>query len=130
MQIRNAASVLPEPVGAEIRTSRPARISGQPRVWGSVVRPKRVVNHSEIRGSNAESTASILGRCAAWRQAGVFRVRRERRRFIDGDVGPRSKDQLASVAGQADTSPVGKFTQCSDALVDDLGDVPGGGGRD
>ena len=39
-QIRNAASVLPEPVGAEIRTSWPARISGQPRSCGSVGRGK------------------------------------------------------------------------------------------
>src|SRR5271165_6656151 len=30
MQMRNAASVLPEPVGAEMSVVRPARISGQP----------------------------------------------------------------------------------------------------
>ena len=35
MQIRNAASVLPEPVGAEISVVRPARISGQPCSCGS-----------------------------------------------------------------------------------------------
>ena len=34
-----AASVLPEPVGAEISTSRPARISGQPWICGSVGSP-------------------------------------------------------------------------------------------
>ena len=42
MQTRNAASVLPEPVGAEISASRPARISGQPSICGSVGLPKRV----------------------------------------------------------------------------------------
>ncbi len=30
MQARNAARVLPDPVGAAIRVVRPARISGQP----------------------------------------------------------------------------------------------------
>src|SRR5262245_8894509 len=36
MQTRNAASVLPEPVGAAIRVSRPAAIWAQPPAWGSV----------------------------------------------------------------------------------------------
>src|SRR3954469_2978958 len=36
MQFRNAASVLPDPVGAAIRTSAPDRIAGQLRVWTSV----------------------------------------------------------------------------------------------
>src|SRR5439155_3411264 len=60
MQIRNAASVLPEPVGADISTSRPDRISGHPSSCGSVVRPKRVVNHSEVRGSKPDSTVSYF----------------------------------------------------------------------
>ena len=38
--IKNAARVLPEPVGAEMSTSPPARMSGQPRICGSVGRRK------------------------------------------------------------------------------------------
>ena len=52
-QIRNAAKVLPEPVGAESKTSRPARISGQPACWGSVGRSKRPANHSATSGSKS-----------------------------------------------------------------------------
>src|SRR5581483_9561756 len=70
MQTRNAANVLPEPVGAEMRASRPARITGQPWIWGSVGAPKRSVNHSAMRGSKAESTAdSILGEGRVWGSA-------------------------------------------------------------
>ena len=36
MATRKAASVLPEPVGAAMRVSRPAMISGQPTAWASV----------------------------------------------------------------------------------------------
>lgn len=50
MQIRNAANVLPDPVGAEIRVVRPARISGQPCSCGSVGVPKRTTNHSATSG--------------------------------------------------------------------------------
>ena len=42
MQARNAARVLPDPVGAEINVVRPARMCGQPCSWGSVGVPKRV----------------------------------------------------------------------------------------
>jgi len=38
--MRNAARVLPEPVGAEIRTSSPVRMAGQPWICGSVGSPK------------------------------------------------------------------------------------------
>src|SRR5205814_1422731 len=61
-QIRNAASVLPEPVGAEIRTLRPVRIFRQPAIWGSVGFPKRLVNHSATRGSNSASIVLIIER--------------------------------------------------------------------
>ena len=44
MQTRNAASVLPEPVGAAISVLRPAAISGQPRRCGSVGSPNRSTN--------------------------------------------------------------------------------------
>ncbi len=56
MALRKAARVLPEPVGAEISTSRPWRISGQPRRWGSVGAPKVAANHWETRGWKEEST--------------------------------------------------------------------------
>ena len=38
--MENAASVFPDPVGAQIRVSSPARIEGHPRSCGSVGRPK------------------------------------------------------------------------------------------
>ena len=50
MQARNAASVLPEPVGAEISVVRPARICGQPCSCGSVGVPNFWTNHSATRG--------------------------------------------------------------------------------
>src|ERR1017187_6559745 len=54
-QMRNAASVLPDPVGAEISTSRPLAISLQPLICGSVGDPKRLVNHSATSGSKLEN---------------------------------------------------------------------------
>ena len=57
-QIRNAASVLPDPVGAEIRTLRPVRISRQPAICGSVGFPNRLVNHSDTNGSKSDSGIS------------------------------------------------------------------------
>jgi hypothetical protein len=50
MQARNAARVLPEPVGAEIRVVRPARMCGQPCSCGSVGVPNLFVNHSATSG--------------------------------------------------------------------------------
>src|SRR4029077_6974000 len=50
MQARNAARVLPDPVGAEIKVVLPARICGQPCSWGSVGVPNRETNHSATRG--------------------------------------------------------------------------------
>ena len=48
---RNPASVLPEPVGAAIRVSRPGAISGQPPVCGAVgPSGKRRRNHSATAG--------------------------------------------------------------------------------
>jgi hypothetical protein len=57
---RKAASVFPDPVGAEISTSRPSRMKGQPWIWGSVGAPRRVSNHSATRGSKEDSTAEAL----------------------------------------------------------------------
>ncbi len=50
MQARNAARVLPEPVGAEISVVRPARICGQPCSCGSVGVPNLAMNHSATKG--------------------------------------------------------------------------------
>src|SRR5581483_2165328 len=62
-QIKKAARVLPDPVGAEIKTSRPAAISGQPLICGSVGDPKREVNHSAMRGSKTESGIAVYSDC-------------------------------------------------------------------
>src|SRR5208337_4723499 len=59
MQIRKAASVLPDPVGAEISVVRPARISGQPCSCGSVGEPKRPKNHSATSGCAQASATGI-----------------------------------------------------------------------
>ena len=48
--MRNAASVLPDPVGAEISTGLSARITGQPCSCGSVGVEKRRTNHSCTSG--------------------------------------------------------------------------------
>ena len=50
MQTRNAARVLPEPVGAEMRVGSPRRMAGQPAICGSVAEPNFVVNHSCTTG--------------------------------------------------------------------------------
>ena len=50
MQVRNAASVFPEPVGAEISVVLLARICGQPCSCGSVAAPNRPENHSWTTG--------------------------------------------------------------------------------
>ncbi len=50
MQARNAASVLPEPVGAEISVDLPARMGGQPCSCGSVGEPNLAANHSSTSG--------------------------------------------------------------------------------
>src|SRR5579884_781165 len=50
MQIKNAARVLPDTVGAEISVVLPDRISGQPGSRGSVGDPNRLTNHSRTSG--------------------------------------------------------------------------------
>src|ERR1700761_8548208 len=50
MAYRNAASVLPDPVGAEIRTCSPEAIAGQACSWAAVGPAKAPVNHSRVRG--------------------------------------------------------------------------------
>ncbi len=50
MQARNAASVLPEPVGAQINVFFLARMCGQPSSCGSVGVPNFATNHSRTSG--------------------------------------------------------------------------------
>src|SRR5882762_9642378 len=59
MQIRNAASVFPEPVGAEISVVCRARIDGQPSCCGSVGVPKRLTNQSRTSGCAHSKPAEI-----------------------------------------------------------------------
>ena len=47
---RNAASVLPEPVGAAMSVCRPARIAGQARVCGSVGAANARENQADTAG--------------------------------------------------------------------------------
>ena len=53
---RNAVSVLPEPVGAQISVCAPPTMAGQPCTWGAVGSGKEVANHSRTAGENACST--------------------------------------------------------------------------
>ena len=52
---RNAASVLPDPVGAEIRTCSPEAIAGHAWAWAGVGASNAEVNQSRTRGVKAES---------------------------------------------------------------------------
>ena len=57
MQTRNAARVLPEPVGAEISVWRPAAISRQPASCGSVgPAGNRPANQAATAGWNSSRT--------------------------------------------------------------------------
>ena len=62
MQIRNAASVLPEPVGAEISVVCLRKIDGQPCSCGSVGAPRRPRNQSRTKGC-AQSRAADDSSC-------------------------------------------------------------------
>ena len=48
--MRKAARVFPDPVGADTRTSRPARMAGQASSCGAVAAANRPRNHSAVRG--------------------------------------------------------------------------------
>jgi hypothetical protein len=54
---RNAVSVLPEPVGAQISVWSPATMCGQPSTWGGVGDGNEDANHSATAGENACRTA-------------------------------------------------------------------------
>src|SRR5438132_1988857 len=55
MAARNAANVLPEPVGAAISALRPAWMSGHARCCGSVGSRKRDSNQRSMAGGKADN---------------------------------------------------------------------------
>ncbi len=59
MQTRNAARVLPLPVGAEMSVGSPARMLGQPCSCGSVGEPNLLRNHSAVTGCAQASEVGI-----------------------------------------------------------------------
>ena len=69
MVLRKAERVLPEPVGAAMRVSRPRRMAGQPLAWGGVTVSKREVNQRFTAGWNASSTGLVFRRERAIRGA-------------------------------------------------------------
>src|SRR5205809_2502991 len=60
MEMRKAARVLPEPVGAEISVSRPEVISGQPRAWASVGAWNLRSNQVRMAGWNKGRVSSVI----------------------------------------------------------------------
>ena len=67
MAERNAASVLPDPVGAAIRVWRPSRMSGHPSSCGAVGSPSRLLNQVRTagwKGSSAVITGHSTGKGA------------------------------------------------------------------
>src|SRR5215471_7473867 len=60
IQIRNAARVLPDPVGAEINVGSPARMGGQPCSCDSVGVSNRLTNQPRTRGC-AQSNPQASG---------------------------------------------------------------------
>src|SRR6476469_4663670 len=61
MAQRNAARVLPEPVGARTRVWSPAAMAGQPLAWASVGAPNVVSNHSRTAGEKGPSVSAATG---------------------------------------------------------------------
>ena len=57
MADRKAASVLPLPVGAQIRVCSPAEIGGHPNCCAAVGSGNDVANQARTAGENASSTA-------------------------------------------------------------------------
>jgi hypothetical protein len=53
---RNAVSVLPDPVGAQISVCSPAVMCGHPRTCGGVGSGNDAANHSRTAGENASRT--------------------------------------------------------------------------
>src|SRR5437868_1696293 len=72
MQAKNAARVLPEPVGAEISVLRPETMWGHPSSWGSVGVPKQRTNQSRTSGC-AQAKAGESGSMAYFKMKVHFR---------------------------------------------------------
>src|SRR5580658_3687440 len=67
MQARNAARVLPEPVGAQINVFFLARMCGQPSSCGSVGVPNLPKNHSRASGcAHSRDLKSGASGATAW----------------------------------------------------------------
>ena len=60
MAVRKAVSVLPEPVGAATRVSRPLAIAGQAAICASVGAGKLRANHAATAGWNAASAGCCV----------------------------------------------------------------------
>ena len=56
MAERKAVSVLPLPVGAQMRVCSPSVMGGQPWTWAAVGSGKDVANHSRTADENRSST--------------------------------------------------------------------------
>ena len=65
MVLRKAERVLPDPVGAAMRVSRPSRMAGQPFACGGVTVSKRAANQRFTAGWNASSAGLVLRRVRA-----------------------------------------------------------------
>ena len=59
MPERKAASVLPEPVGAWMRTLAPLAIAGQPSACAGVGASKTPSNHARVRSPNTSSASTV-----------------------------------------------------------------------
>jgi hypothetical protein len=59
--MRNAASVLPEPVGAWMRTLPRVAIAGQPSAWAGVGAEKARSNHVLVAGEKTSSGSTSPG---------------------------------------------------------------------
>src|SRR4051794_13844030 len=109
---RKAASVLPEPVGAEMRTCSPVAIAGQAWAWAGVGSSKELRNQSRTRGVKAERGMCDLSRYdprGSWMRSGtrggVVRATCHGRRAVlrrrpqaEADAGARAQrpDELQS----------------------------------
>jgi len=56
IEVRNAVSVLPEPVGAQISVCSPPTMRGHPWTCGGVGSGNDAANHSRTAGENASRT--------------------------------------------------------------------------
>src|SRR5437588_10688416 len=103
---RNAASVLPEPVGAEMRTCSPEEIAGQASAWAAVGAANAPRNHSRVRGENC-SRGTPGQRSAAARSALADAVSTAPRQLAFARVPANQPD--AAVTVQANL-PRGTYT--------------------